>query len=317
MKEIDAFKKEADAAKAALAKLEKVRNDPDAATVAGRYYAFQKDDWVRGLELFAIGSDAKLKAAAQKDLSEPKEPAEVLALADTWYDLGTAATGPARRAMLSRAYGFYSKAAPELIGLNRTKADKRLDELEKALEGRGLHEELWAAVRTAARTKDYEELAPLGGFIARKPYRVLAPGGGVLIGFHYTTKKFADHDVIDFLQPIYLTPMGEKVGTAYGKVPAKLLTVKAKPGYAVASLKVRGGGLFEAFGITFMKIEGKGLKAADSYESPLMGRNITPRGLPTIGDSRPVIGIHGKLNDDPDEGICSIGLIVAGPKPKK
>jgi hypothetical protein len=139
----------------------------------------------------------------------------------------------------------------------------------------------------------------------------------VLLGFYYTTKTLADHDVIDFMQPIYRTPMGERVGAAYGKVPAKPQTVKAKPGYTVASVKVRGGGRLEAFGVTFMKIEGKGLKATDFYESPLVGRNIAPRGLPTVGDTRPVVGIHGKLNDVPDEGICSIGLIVAGPKPKK
>ena len=42
-KEIDAFKKDAEKVKAALATLEKTPNDAEASTTAGKYYCFQRD----------------------------------------------------------------------------------------------------------------------------------------------------------------------------------------------------------------------------------------------------------------------------------
>ena len=318
VKEVEGMKKDSERVKVALKTLETNPQDPAASTVVGKYYCFQKENWEKGLPLLAAGDDAKLKKVAEKELAKPKESAEVLAVADEWYEVGMAAPGGyAKRAMLERAYQFYAKVVSDLAGLNRTRVEKRMEELEKSLEGKGVYDDLWNTVRVAIRAKETEDLNPLGGALVQKAYRDLPPSVGVLIGFQYTTKKFADHDVMDYMRPIYLTPAGEKLGTGYGKVPAKFQVVKAKPGYAVAALKVRGGGLFEGYGITFMRIQGKGLNPADKYESAWMGRNIQTDGLPVVGDSRPVIGIHGKLRHDGDQEICTIGLIVAGPKPKK
>lgn len=317
-KEIDAFKKDADSVQAALAALQRNPRDAGASTIAGKYYCFQKGDWSRGLALLAAGDDAKLKGAAQREVGDPTDPADVLAVADAWHDLGLAASGSARRAMLAHSHATYLKIAGELAGLSRTKADKRIEELEKLIEGKGAHDELWIAVRAAIRGKSIEDLTPLGGFITRKAYRDTAPAGGILIGFRYTTKIFANsHPVMDYLQPIYLTPLGEKLGTGFGKAPAKPLTVRAKPGYAVGAMRIRGGGLLEGYGLIFMRVRGKSLDPADKYESPWLGRESRAADQPLVGDGRPVIGIHGKLRADGDEEVCSIGLIVAGAKPKK
>ncbi|HEY1189136.1 MAG TPA: hypothetical protein VGE74_15890 [Gemmata sp.] len=316
-KEVEAFKKEAESVRAAQKALDANPNDAAAAAVVGRYHCFQKGNWERGLPLLAASDDAKLKSVADKEVAGPKEPAELVAVGDGWYDLGKAAPVHHKRAMLGRAHEFYTKAAPNLTGLTRTRVDKRLEELDKVADGRGQHDELFAAARAALRAKDVENLEASGGFLAGKDYRDAPPAGGVLIGFHYGLRKFNnDHDIVSYLQPIYLTPHGEKTGLGVGKAPAKLLTVKAKPGYAVGAVKTSGGGLMEAYGLVFMKIQGKGLNPNDKYESPAMGRDRELRGGRTSGDGRPVVGVHGKWSSDGAD-VCRIGVVVSGKPPKK
>jgi hypothetical protein len=325
-REIDEFKKDAPKVKEALAALKQNPADAGASTTAGKYHAFQKGDWTKGLPLLAACDDAKLREVAKKEIADPDDPAEMLAVADAWFELGGAATGAAKRAMLARALTFYGKAAPDLTGLSRTRAEKRIEEIEKQVEGKGLHDELFAAVRAAVRSRETEDLTPQGGFATQKAYREAAPSGGVLVGFHYTTRLFNnDHLVMDFLQPIYLTPTGEKLGKPYGKVPAKYQTVKARTGYAVGGLKIRGGGLLEGMGVTFLRIKGKSLSPAEKYESPWLGRVLDARAIQFMplmgGDGRAAVGILGTLDDggfgDRDIGIRTIGLVLAGPKPKK
>ncbi len=318
VKEVEAFKKEAETVKTALKTLELNPTDPAASTVAGRYFCFQKGNWEKGLPLLAAGDDAKLKDVARKDAANPREPADLLAVADAWYDLGKAATAVhQRRAMLARSFAFYNRAVPDLNGLTRTKAEKKVEELEKVVDAHPAADDIWGAVRAAVRAKDVEEIAPQGGVFGAKDYRESAPEGGVLIGFHYGTGKARNSNdvMVVYLQPIYLTAGGEKLGTAYGKAPAKPQTAKAKTGYAVGSIKVWGGAQLEGCSLTFMKVQGKGLNAADKYDSPLMGRDTAP-GNRVLGDGRPVVGLFGKVLDgDPD--ICTIGLVVAGAKAKK
>jgi len=121
--------------------------------------------------------------------------------------------------------------------------------------------------------------------------------------------------MVVYLQPIYLSAAGEKLGTAYGKAPAKPQTAKAKVGYAVGAIKIYGGAQLEGCSLTFMKVQGKGLNPADKYDTPVMGRDTAP-GNRVVGDGRPVVGLFGKVLDG-DADICTIGLVVVGAKPKK
>ena len=99
------------------------------------------------------------------------------------------------------------------------------------------------------------------------------------------------------------------------KAPAKTQTAKAKAGYAVGAIKVYGGAQLEGCMLTFMKVQGRGLNAAEKYDAPVMGRDTAP-GTKVLGDGRPVVGLHGKLLDG-DGDICTIGLLLAGGKAKK
>ena len=316
VKDLEAFKKDAPTIKEALKTLEKTPGDPAASLIVGKYYCFQREEWEKGIPFLAAGNDAKLKAVAEKEAGGPREAAELLAVADGWYDAGNGAAAHHKRAAMLRAFTYYTKAAPNLTGLNRTRADKRLEELEKLAELRGQLEEIWTSLRTAVRNKDTEDLTAVGGSIGRKEFRELAPSGGLLIGFNYGTRKLGTRDIVVYVQPIYMTPTGEKLGSGNGKAQAQTMTVKAKSGYAVGSLQITGGLHMEGCTVTFMKIQGKGLNPADSYAGPVMGKEAP--GGHVVGDGRPAVGFHGKVleRSGVEEEAPALGLVVAGPKPK-
>ena len=84
--------------------------------------------------------------------------------------------------------------------------------------------------------------------------------------------------------------------------------VKAKPGYAVGAIYVRGGGGFDAFKPIFMRVKDKGLDTKDSYEGPQVGG--TGGGEGTVGgDGNFIIGLHGKANDQGKiEALSTVSL---------
>lgn len=313
-KDIEAFKRESENVKAAIKTLEGNSSDPAACLVVGKYHCFQRGDWMKGLPLLARSSDEKLKAAATKDLANPDEPGELVAAADAWFDALVSVDAAGKRAVHSRAYKFYTQALPGLTGLAKARTEKRIDEIEKVMEGKWEHGDLWVTLRTSIRTDGTEDLREVGGAFGNKPYRELPPEGALLIGFNYTLGNAFGGDIINYCQPIYLTAAGEKTGAMIGKPKGKVLTVKAKTNYAIGTMKVRGGGMWEGCIITFMRIDGKGLKATDKYESSMIGRKVEGFSA-DAGDGRPVVGVHGKLTNEGD--VCSIGFTVAGSKKKK
>ncbi len=80
-------------------------------------------------------SDPALKSIAGRDLERPRDTAGQLALADSWWELAVSTKEPARLALQARAAFWYDKAVGQLTGLNRTKAQKRLDQVADRLNG--------------------------------------------------------------------------------------------------------------------------------------------------------------------------------------
>ena len=99
--------------------------------------------------------------------------------------------------------------------------------------------------------------------------------------------------------------------------------MKAKDGYALGEVVVRGGGALEGIAFTFLKVRGTGLDPDDGYVSDWYGeRSRKPRAaeLRAGSDGGPVVGIYGKRFDDRggdrfDDGgaIGTIGLVLAPP----
>jgi hypothetical protein len=58
--------------------------DPKAQKAVGRYYAFIKEDFDRGLPLLALSGDKALVAVAEMDLKNPQDPQAQADLANAW-----------------------------------------------------------------------------------------------------------------------------------------------------------------------------------------------------------------------------------------
>jgi hypothetical protein len=149
---------------------------------------------------------------------------------------------------------------------------------------------LWAKVRQVSQQRTFKTHNPVGGGFGSLPFSETHPDGGVLIGF-FAGEDDGGH--IGFLQPIYLTPKGEKAGQRYGVPRRPVQCLKAKPGYALGGVNLRTGGVIDALAVVFMKVDGERLNPADNYSSAQLGGQGGGPGSFTSSGSL-LIGIHGK-----------------------
>jgi WD40 repeat protein len=121
----------AETLRADQATLEKNPDDPAANLSVGKLYG-QQGDWARALPLLAKSSEDALRRLAADELGAKAEPAEQLRLADAWYDFAKAQSRKDQQLFLNHAAELYRQAAPGLKGLQRTKAQRRIDEFDAA-----------------------------------------------------------------------------------------------------------------------------------------------------------------------------------------
>jgi hypothetical protein len=119
--------------RAAWVVLDKNPTEPAANLAAGRYLCFVKGDWDRGVPMLALGSDAKLKDVAVKDLRGANSAEEQASIGDAWWELAETQQGSERDLLRLRAGFWYQQAEPKLAGdLAGLKIKQRLEELKKA-----------------------------------------------------------------------------------------------------------------------------------------------------------------------------------------
>jgi hypothetical protein len=120
--------------KATLQTLAKTPDDPSANLEMGQFLCFIKGNWDLGLRFLVKGSDAGLKALAEKELALPTAVADQVALADAWYDLGEKEKLPSRKGQaLGHAREYYALALPSTVALQKAKVEKRLEQIEAAI----------------------------------------------------------------------------------------------------------------------------------------------------------------------------------------
>jgi hypothetical protein len=111
--------------------LETLAKNPDDAPAnaqMGQLLCFVKGNWDLGVRFLVKGSDAGLKALAEKELAMSLEAADQAALGDGWWDLSEKEKSPLRKGqMQAHARTFYEAALPGLSSLQRIKVEKRLD----------------------------------------------------------------------------------------------------------------------------------------------------------------------------------------------
>jgi hypothetical protein len=131
-REVNLARDAADRFERDLAKLKDAPNDPAANLAVGRYTCFVKGDWDGGLPMLANGTDATLKAQAALELAKPAKADELARVADGWWDAAAKQPDAASKAaIIDHAAALYQRAVPELTGLVKAQAEKRITEAEK------------------------------------------------------------------------------------------------------------------------------------------------------------------------------------------
>ncbi len=153
---------------------------------------------------------------------------------------------------------------------------------------------------------------PIAGGGADPQFRDDAPGGALLIGFEIGLGKFGAGDVIKAVRPIYRNAANQEImGRQYGTQLDRVVTVKAKPGYAVGTMIVRAGLFLDGMSLVFMRVDNGKLNPADSYPSNQvggLGGNPNTFG----GSGAPIIGIVGKTRPNECSGL---GLVLGNVNP--
>jgi hypothetical protein len=138
IKEIRTAANEYEQMRTATGTLEEKPADPEANLAAGKYLCLTKGDWNKGLPMLALGSDAKLKEVALRELEGPTESAEQVKVGDTWWELAEKSEGLATGNLQRRAGYWYRSALPSLTGLAKDRAEKRLQEVESSAKSRSV-----------------------------------------------------------------------------------------------------------------------------------------------------------------------------------
>jgi hypothetical protein len=128
-----ARQKEWDAVTAAVAKLSSSPDDAEAHLVVGRYLAVTAEDWRSAFPRLAKGSDPVLKGLAEKSLTVGGDAKAQLALGDAWFDAAQSAASAQKPELLSGMIYWYKSAAPMLNGLEKLRAEKRIEDAAAAI----------------------------------------------------------------------------------------------------------------------------------------------------------------------------------------
>mgnify|MGYP000515984932 CR=1 FL=1 len=119
---------ERDRARQAARVLLQKPDDAEASAVLGRYLCLSRGQWVEGLVLLSKGGDGALGTLARRDIANPAQAQQQLALANAWWDLAEQHAGVQQRHLRQRAAHWYRLAIPSLKGLEKSLAEKRAAE---------------------------------------------------------------------------------------------------------------------------------------------------------------------------------------------
>jgi hypothetical protein len=164
---------------------------------------------------------------------------------------------------------------------------------------------VWNKIRQSGAQRTAKTEPAIGGAFGNVPFNETQASGGVLIGF-FAGEDDGGH--VGFLQPIFLTAQSEKAGNAYGAIRRPVQCLKAKAGYALGGVDLRGGGVIDALTLVFMKVNGERLSPADRYSSATLGGQ---GGGPSsfLSNGGLLIGIHGQATAN--DGFVPAGAIVS------
>jgi hypothetical protein len=253
-------------------------------------------DGVTGTKKLELKIDRQI-AAGSFQVAIP-DPARDALLWQTSYINGEGKT------IFGKPQKYSFQTAPEVPPIPVVnKEDKPSGEIARVVQGN-----MFAFIQERVKEKRVAEVDITGFKLSKDTYRQILEEGGILIGFEVGVKDFFKKDIIDALRPIYLTKNGEKLGEWQGKPPANPITVKAKPGYAVAGVNIRSDLFINGFSVSFMKLGSDRLLVEETYTSPWIGSKEGSTSGMVGGAGYIFVGICGHLNNTGPP--CSLGLIT-------
>ena len=313
-KSLPALRKEFDKIADAQKTLESMPTDGPANLVVGRFLCFVQRDWETGLPRLALGNDAELQAAAEKDSKAAAGTSrEKMTAAETWDKIGAAAEPLLKTNIQSRALRWYRDGAADATGLAKARAENRIKELAKNEPPAGpllITESfsIWDAISGAVKEKKVKEWS-VGITPGQKEYRDAPENGGILIGFHYMYDL--NNRYIEYLRPIYRGSDGEIDGVGIGTIRTggQLHWHKANAGWALASLAVAQDATgIETLELVNMKVSTTAF-APNSAGAPVLLGKTTSNGKTTTKKTKGVVlGAGSKVFSAGGDGAYNVGI---------
>jgi hypothetical protein len=107
----------------------------------GRFLCFRKNDWNLGLLLLDKSTDAELSAVVKKDLKDPTQAKDRIALGESWMELAEKAKDPEKAGYLRRAYHWFRLGIEGQTGLNKARIENRMSMAAEAIESVDVNED--------------------------------------------------------------------------------------------------------------------------------------------------------------------------------
>lgn len=153
--------------------LKKDPKEPDANLEMGKYYAFVRGDWDRGLARLARGSDPAIKKLATLDISDPGTSKEQSKLGQGWLAVADDLKDKMQVQPLLRAYHWYVQALSGLDGEAREQVQQQIQAIGERLPAE------YRAGEIAAELKKLDPgMGPLYAVAISPDGRKVAFGGG-------------------------------------------------------------------------------------------------------------------------------------------
>jgi hypothetical protein len=118
----------------ATARLAQNPDDQEANLQVGKFYCFVVQSWDRGAGYLAKSNDPELSSLCKRDLAKPQVSEEQVELANAFRATADGKAIEINIILLGRAVHWYETALPELNGLTKTLIEKRVAELQTAID---------------------------------------------------------------------------------------------------------------------------------------------------------------------------------------
>ncbi|WP_339687210.1 NPCBM/NEW2 domain-containing protein [Gimesia maris] len=110
-------------------KLQENPNDPNAASLYGKFVALKLNNWKEGLFWLAKGDDAEYQTLAKQEIANSNDADALLTVANGWYQLADKEKGSTKQELEMHAYDLYSQAWSRTLGPDRAALNTRLNEM--------------------------------------------------------------------------------------------------------------------------------------------------------------------------------------------